>query len=233
MDLYGLAQRRDLDHGDAISYEPHEANGLRHMAVDPLLIATAVRVATLLLAHLVLRRTERGEDHAVVHPHQNLVSGDGVFQHGRECVCVGLLGRLHPEVDERFEQRLDLWRGYFRNAALKDKSDAGARCNLSSIRSYWIVIYLDVAQETMFRVGSAIEVQDDAISLELERRDDNPVAGGCGLSLLVDQFSVLCGAWSELSIRLKRNAGADWEGRDGRSPARLPDCELVRGGRVH
>ena len=32
------------------------------------------------------------------------------------------------------------------------------------------------------------------------------------MALRVDEFSVLCGAGSELSVRLERNAGADWEG---------------------
>jgi hypothetical protein len=68
-----------------------------------------------------------------------------------------------------------------------------------------------MAQEAMFRIRSAVEVHDDAISLELQRRDHNPVAGGSGLALLIDQFSVLCGAGSELSVRLKRNACAYWK----------------------
>jgi hypothetical protein len=69
-----------------------------------------------------------------------------------------------------------------------------------------------MAQEAMFRIRSTVEIQDDAISLELQRRDDNAVARGCRLSLLIDQFSVLGGAGSELSIRLKCNAGADRKG---------------------
>src|SRR5215469_1236109 len=58
VDFYRLAERCDLDHGDSISDEPDEANGLRHVAIDPLLVTCTIRVATLLLAHLVLRSAE-------------------------------------------------------------------------------------------------------------------------------------------------------------------------------
>ena len=99
-------------------------------------------------------------------PDQNFVRRNRFFQHWWKRVGVGLLGRLHAEVDEWFEQRLDLWAGYLGDAAFKDEGDAGARCNLSGVRSYWMVIDLDVAQEAMFRIRSAVEVQDDAVSLE-------------------------------------------------------------------
>src|SRR5258705_13188402 len=108
------------------------------MAVDPFLIACSVWVATLLFAHLVLWSAERSEHHAMVHPNQNFVRRHGVLQRRRERVGVGLFGSLHSEVDERFKQRLDLRARYFRNATFKDQSDAGARCNLSGIRSHWI-----------------------------------------------------------------------------------------------
>ncbi len=147
----------------------------------------------------------------MVHPNQNFVRRNGVFQRRWEGVSVGLFRRLHTEVDEGFKQRLDLWTRYLRNATLKDQSDARAGCNLSPIWGHWSVIYLDVAQETMFRVGSAVKVQDEAISLELQRRDHNPIARSRGLPFLINQFSILCGAGSKLSVRLKRNAGANWK----------------------
>src|SRR5580704_12091074 len=124
VNFYWLAERSDLDNGDSISDEPNEANGLRYVAVDPLLIASTVWIAALLLAHLVLRSAERSAHHAMVHPDQNLMSGNGVLQHRRKSVGVGLLGGLHSEVDERFKQRLDLGAGYFRNPSLKHQGNA-------------------------------------------------------------------------------------------------------------
>src|ERR1700732_291564 len=72
-----------------------------------------------------------------------------------------------------------------------------------------------MAQEAMFRIGAAVKVQDDAISLNLHRRNDNTVAGGRRLALLVDHLSVLCGTGSELPVRLKCNTGADWKSAMG------------------
>ncbi len=94
VDLDGFAESGDLDHGDAVADEADEANGLGHVAVDPLLVATAVGVATRLVAQLVLGRAQRGENHPVVHSDENVVRGDGFLQRIGESVGVGLLAEV-------------------------------------------------------------------------------------------------------------------------------------------
>src|SRR5207244_9465508 len=103
------------------------------------------------------------------------------------------------------------------HATPNSQSHMEARCYLSRNCGHGSIIYLDVEHETMFRVGSAVKVQDEAISLELQRRDHNPIARSRGLPFLINQFSILCGAGSKLSVRLKRNAGANWKCAIGRA----------------
>ena len=79
VDFYRLAERCDLDHGDSISYKLDKPDGLRYVAVDPLLVTCTIRITTLLLAQLVLWSAESSENHSTVHPYQNFVSRNRVL----------------------------------------------------------------------------------------------------------------------------------------------------------
>src|ERR1700734_1881875 len=48
VDLDRLAERADLDHHDTVAAEAHEADGLRNLAIDPLLELGGVGIAVLM-----------------------------------------------------------------------------------------------------------------------------------------------------------------------------------------
>ncbi len=103
VDLDRLAQRRDLDHSDSIPDKPDEPNGLWHVTVDPLFIASAARIAALLFADLAFRCAKRGENHPMIHSNQDFVSRDGFLQRVWKGIGVGLLGGFDAEVDDWLE----------------------------------------------------------------------------------------------------------------------------------
>ena len=81
----------------------------------------------------------------MVHSDEHIVSCDCFFQRGWKRIGVGLIRGFHAEVDEWFEERFDLRGGYFGDATLEDEGNAGACCNLTCVRSYGIVVDLNVA----------------------------------------------------------------------------------------
>src|SRR6202042_3685041 len=71
-----------------------------------------------------------------------------------------------------------------------------------------IVIELDVAEEAVLGVWAAVEVEDDAVTLDGHRCDDDTVAGSGRLALLVDHLPVVSCAGAEGSVGVEGDAGA-------------------------
>ncbi len=143
------------------------------------------------------------------------MSGDSFLQWSWERIGVGLVGRLHSEVDQWREQCFDLRAGDLRDTAFEDERDARAGRYFARVWCDRVIVDLDMAQEAVFCVGAAVEVEDDAVPLEYQRGDDDTIARGGRLSFLVDQLFVLCRARGELTVRLKRNSCAYREGAVG------------------
>src|SRR6185437_7979791 len=133
VNLKRFAQLGDLDNGNPVADKLHKVNGLRLMAVDPFLVGRTVWVATLLLPNLAFWFSQRGKHHTMVHPYQNLVHIDRLLHQGRECVRVGLLRGLDPEINDRCQQRLYLRCRYVRHKSLKDQGHAGTYCLLPGV----------------------------------------------------------------------------------------------------
>jgi hypothetical protein len=77
-----------------------------------------------------------------------------------------------------------------------------------------------MAEETMLGVGATVEVKDDAIAFDVESSDNDSIAGGSGLSLLIDHLAILFAARRELAICLQREY-ADRQGTMGETLLRL------------
>ncbi len=97
-------------------------------------------------------------------------------------------------------------------APLEDEGDAGSGGLLAGGGDDGVVVELDVAEETMLGVGAAVEVEDDAVTLDGHRGDDDAVAGSGGLALLVDHLPVVGCAGAEGAVGVEGEAGAHGEG---------------------
>ena len=63
----------------------------------------------------------------------------------------------------------------------------------------------------MLGVGAAVEVEDDAVGLDGHGGDEDAVAGGGGLTLLVEHLLVVFGAGGELAVGEQGEAGTHGE----------------------
>ena len=107
---------------------------------------------------------------------------NGVFQLGRQRVGESLHRRFHVKGDERSDQGLDLSRRDFGNMIGKGKSkaradrisggvgDGGIDIRIAHLRTR---ADLNVAQEAMLRIGSAVEIEDDSGAVDLDIGDDH------------------------------------------------------------
>src|ERR1019366_7971251 len=76
------------------------------------------------------------------------------------------------------------------NAAFKEQGDAATGDVLVVCGNDGHTVELDVAQEAVLEVRTAIQVKDDAVGFYRDRGEDNAVAGRGRLALLVEHFLV-------------------------------------------
>src|SRR6187402_3632792 len=94
----------------------------------------------------------------------------------RKRLSKGLRTRLHAKVQKRLKKQLDLCGGQVGNRALKLQNDARSRSLLIRIQTHTRPVDLNVTQEAVLHIRSAVDVEDDAIGAHLHIRNLNAVA---------------------------------------------------------
>src|SRR4051794_7464074 len=119
----------------------------------------------------------------MIHAYENLVGGDGIAEARWKSVGIRLITGLDTEVDHRLKQSFDFGRGDLRNAVGKYECQPRAGGALRIRCGNGSVIELNMAQETVLRIWTAVEVKRNLIAFDRHGGYDDTIAGGGGLAL--------------------------------------------------
>ena len=216
----GLTQSGDTDLDHTVAYEAHETDRLRGLPVDPLFVVL-VGGARKEFAHLGLGCARGGDYHLAVHTDEYIVLSYSVLEKRRQSVRVGLAAGLDAEVDDGVEQRLHLGRADVGDAALKDQRDTAARYLGPVVGNKGGVINLHVAQEAMLEIRATVEVEDDAVGLDRDRSDGDPIARLGRLTFLVEHLLVGVATGRQIAVCHQDEAVAERQRAVGKALFRL------------